>query len=206
MALRVGTARRIGFSLVELLVVIAIIAVIASILYPVFVRAKVRAKVARVHTELNQVAAAVQMYCDDNNGKPPLASESCEKISVRDYYELPPPLYNYISARRYYDPFNPGRTYKYLAPGIGYVNNSLSTIKLYVPADYPVSSEPCIPYYSQETSPIKWVVWSVGPSGGFDLFEFQDKPARRFPCSRNGWYPFYEKGLIVRLSDGRSSP
>lgn len=206
MALRAGIRRRMGFTLVELLVVIAIVAIIASILYPVFLRAKIRAKVARVHTELNQVAAAVQMYCDDNNGKPPLASESCEKISVQDYYELPPPLYKYISARRYYDPFNPGRTYKYLAPGMGYVNNSLSTIKLYVPADYPVSSKPCVAYYSQEASPIKWVVWSVGPSGGFDLFEFQDKPARRFPCSRNGWYPYYEKGIIVRLSDGRSSP
>jgi prepilin-type N-terminal cleavage/methylation domain-containing protein len=206
MAIPAGAERRTGFSLVELLVVVAIIAIVASILYPVFLHAKVRAKVARVHTELNQVAAAIQLYCDDNNGRPPLASESCEKVSVQDYYELPPPLYRYISARRYYDPFNPGRTYKYLAPGIGYVNGALSTIKLYVPSDYPVSGRSCVAYYSQETSPIKWAVWSVGPSGGFDLFEFQDKPARRFPCSRHGWYPRCEKGIVVRLSDGRASP
>jgi prepilin-type N-terminal cleavage/methylation domain-containing protein len=202
----IGIRRRPGFTLIELLVVVAIIAILAGLLYPVFVRAKIRAKVARVHTELNQVGMAVQLYSDDFNGKLPLASESCEKVSVSDYYELPPPLYSYIATRRFYDPFNPGRTYKYIAPGVGYVNNSLSTIKLYVPADYPVSNEPCVAYYSQETSPIKWVVWSVGPSGGCDLFGFQDRPTRRFPVSKQGWYPYYEKGIIVKLSDGRSSP
>ena len=126
-----------------------------------------------------------------------------QKVNIADYYELPPPLYKYIAAERFYDPFNPGRTYKYIAPGLGYVNNSISRITLYVPSDYPESNQPCVPYYSQTTSPIKWVVWSVGPSGGCDLFTFDQN---LMPVPKQCWYPSDQNGIIVRLSDGRTSP
>lgn len=194
---------RSGFSLIELLVVVAIIAIIAAILFPVLGRAKVQAKVARVHVELKQIGDAVQMYCDDWNGRPPLASESCQYVDVPNYYELPPPLYKYLSTKRFYDPFNPGRTYKYLAPGLGYKNNSIGKITLYVPADYPASERECKPYSSQKDSPIKWVVWSVGPSGGCMLSEFLNE---YMPVPKQCWYPRNENGIIVRLSDGRQSP
>jgi len=195
-----------GFTLIELLVVVAVIAIIAGILFPVLTRAKLQAKVARVHVELKQVGAAIQMYSDDWDGSPPLASESCDSVNVDDYLELPPPLYDYIGTRRYYDLFNPGRTYKYIAPGPGYVNGMLSRIKIYVPTDYPRSEEECTARRKPEDSPIKWAVWSVGPSGGGDLFQFHDYPDHRYPVSKQVWYPYYEDGVIVRLSDGRKSP
>lgn len=193
---------RSGFSLIELLVVIAIIAVIMAILAPVFGRANVHAKVARVHTELKQVGDAVQMYSDDWNGKPPLASQSCQYVDINNYYELPKPLYNYLGTKKFYDPFNPGRAYKYIAPGLGYVNNSISKITLYVPADYPKSKQDCVPYRSQKDSPIKWAVWSVGPSGGCDLFTFCQN---MMPVPKQCWYPHNKSGVIVKLSDGRQS-
>ena len=194
---------RSAFSLIELLVVIAIIAIIAAILFPVLGHAKVQAKVARVQVELKQIGDAVQMYCDDNNGKPPLASESCQYVDIDNYYELPKPLYKYIGTQRFYDPFNPGRTYKYLAPGWGYVNNRLNpNITLYVPADYPTSNQQCVAYRNQKDSPIKWAVWSVGPSGGCTYIEFFQN---MMPVPRQCWYPHNEKGVIVRFSDGRIS-
>lgn len=194
---------RTGFTLIELLVVVAIIAILAAVLFPVFARARTSAKVARVHVELRQVGDAIQMYCDDWNSKPPLASESCQYVVINDYYELPPPLYCYIGARRFYDPFNPGRTYKYIAPGLGYINSSIAKITLYVPADYPNSEQGCVPYKSQKDSPLKWVVWSVGPSGGCDLFTFHQN---QMPVPKRCWYPTNEDGIIARLSDGRKSP
>jgi len=39
-----GSKKRIGFTLIELLVVIAIIAILAAILFPVFARAKAKAR------------------------------------------------------------------------------------------------------------------------------------------------------------------
>lgn len=194
--------RKSAFSLIELLVVIAIIAIIAAILFPVLSRVKVRAKVARVQVELKQVGDGVGMYCDDWDSKPPLASESCQYVSKDDYYELPKPLYKYLSTTRFYDLFNPGRTYKYIAPGLGYVNNSIGKITLYVPADYPMSEKDCVPYRSQKDSPIKWVVWSVGPNGGCDFFAFCQN---MMPVRKQCWYPHNENGIIVRLSDGRQS-
>jgi prepilin-type N-terminal cleavage/methylation domain-containing protein len=191
-----------GFSLVELLVVIAIIAIITAILFPVLDRAKTQSKVARVHVELKQVADALQMYCDEWS-KPPLANASCQQVDIMNYYELPKSLYKYIATKRFYDPFNPGRTYKYIAPGLGYINNSIGKITLYIPSDYPASKKDCVPYKSQKDSPIKWVIWSVGPSGGCSYFKFCEN---LMPVPKRCWYPYNEKGVIIRLSDGRQSP
>ena len=58
-----------GFTLVELLVVIAIIGVLAAILFPVFGAAKNSAKRAQCASNLRQLAAAVMMYADENNGR-----------------------------------------------------------------------------------------------------------------------------------------
>ncbi len=207
--------RKSGFTLIELLVVVAIIAIITGILFPVLARAKLRAKVARVHVELQQVGAAIQMYSDNWDNTPPPANESCDSVEVANYYELPKALYEYISTHRFYDPFNNRkdssdtivrRTYKYIAPGPGYVNNSRSKIKLYVPEHYPVNPGKMVARRTQEDSPIKWVVWSVGPSGGCDLIEFFDSPLHRYPVSKEIWYPHFDHGIIVRLSDGRKSP
>jgi prepilin-type processing-associated H-X9-DG protein/prepilin-type N-terminal cleavage/methylation domain-containing protein len=61
-ALRV---RRIGFTLIELLVVIAIIAILAAILFPVFARAREKARQSGCQSNLKQVGIAALMYAQD---------------------------------------------------------------------------------------------------------------------------------------------
>ncbi len=59
------TARRHGFTLIELLVVIAIIAILAAILFPVFARAREKARQTSCLSNLKQVALGHLMYAQD---------------------------------------------------------------------------------------------------------------------------------------------
>ncbi|MGQ9729929.1 MAG: DUF1559 family PulG-like putative transporter [Candidatus Zipacnadales bacterium] len=54
-----------GFTLIELLVVIAIIAILAAILFPVFSRAREKARQASCLSNLKQLTLGVQMYLQD---------------------------------------------------------------------------------------------------------------------------------------------
>ena len=54
-----------GFTLIELLVVIAIIAIIAAILFPVFARARERARQASCLSNLKQIGLAIMQYTSD---------------------------------------------------------------------------------------------------------------------------------------------
>ncbi len=64
--------RKSGFTLIELLVVIAIIAILAAILFPVFASAKERGRQVKCLNNLKQLATAVLIYCDDNDGGMPM--------------------------------------------------------------------------------------------------------------------------------------
>lgn len=54
-----------GFTLIELLVVIAIIAILAAILFPVFAKAREKARQASCASNLKQIALAFAMYVQD---------------------------------------------------------------------------------------------------------------------------------------------
>jgi len=216
---------RTGFTLLELLVVIAVIAILAAVLAPAYTSAKLHAKVARVHSDLRQISMAIGAYVEDCKGPPPVR-ESCMHNSAVDYYDLPRELRDmrYLATHRMYDPFNTvrdqqevdqGRTYKYLAIGWGYSNNSKTSFAMWIPKDYPVGKKDCALYYINKgetyryperkpwDAPIRWAVWSVGPAGDPG---WQEAGVRKLPVPKEEWYPYNENGVIVRFSDGRKSP
>lgn len=55
----------LGFTLIELLVVIAIIAILAGIIFPVFSRAREKARSASCQSNIRQLAMALAMYVGD---------------------------------------------------------------------------------------------------------------------------------------------
>lgn len=57
--------KQAGFTLIELLVVIAIIAILAAILFPVFAKAREKAKTASCQSNLKEIMLAVLMYTND---------------------------------------------------------------------------------------------------------------------------------------------
>jgi prepilin-type N-terminal cleavage/methylation domain-containing protein len=65
---------RRGFTLIELLVVIAIIAILAAILFPVFARAREKARQSSCQSNLKQIGLAFTMYAQDYDEKMPRGS------------------------------------------------------------------------------------------------------------------------------------
>jgi prepilin-type processing-associated H-X9-DG protein/prepilin-type N-terminal cleavage/methylation domain-containing protein len=57
--------KRVGFTLIELLVVITIIAILAAILFPVFAKAREKARTASCQSNLKQIGLAVRQYMTD---------------------------------------------------------------------------------------------------------------------------------------------
>jgi prepilin-type N-terminal cleavage/methylation domain-containing protein/prepilin-type processing-associated H-X9-DG protein len=64
-----------GFTLIELLVVIAIIAILAAILFPVFARAREKARQTTCTSNQRQIAATIQMYAQDHEESLPTTTE-----------------------------------------------------------------------------------------------------------------------------------
>lgn len=68
-----------GFTLIELLVVIAIIAIIAAILFPVFSKAREKARQTSCASNLNQMGLAFMQYTEDYDElMPPLSSTDAQ--------------------------------------------------------------------------------------------------------------------------------
>lgn len=69
--------RKSGFTLIELLIVIAIIAILASILFPVFARARENARRSSCQSNLKQIGLGIMQYVQDyderfpGQGSPP---------------------------------------------------------------------------------------------------------------------------------------
>ena len=63
-----------GFTLIELLVVIAIIALLLAILMPSLQKVKDAARNIVCRNNLRQWAMAIHVFCQDNEGRPPLST------------------------------------------------------------------------------------------------------------------------------------
>jgi len=196
---------REAFTLLELLVVIAIIALLAAMLLPALSRAKEKAKVARVHGELHGVGLALEMYSEDNQGKFPPVRVNCNSDLATHWCEFPVELaeQHYLGrsdrpgmAANMEDVFNPDHTYKYAAPGPQLLNGSLSgNHLLWVPDDSPTCTSTNGQYYStQKDSPVRWVIWSLGPLP--NSARTQDE---RAPMAGRSWYRRSGEGGVIAL-------
>ncbi|GAB4455184.1 MAG: hypothetical protein OHK0029_10870 [Armatimonadaceae bacterium] len=61
-----------AFTLIELLVVIAIIAILAAILFPVFAKARAKAREASSVSNMRQIGLAILMYAQDYDQRTPI--------------------------------------------------------------------------------------------------------------------------------------
>jgi len=85
--------RKKGFTLIELLVVIAIIAILAAILFPVFAKARAKARQASCASNLKQIALATAQYISDYDSTYPLATGVLGTDALGDYM-LPIPMWS----------------------------------------------------------------------------------------------------------------
>ena len=86
---RARRSRSSAFTLVEMLVVIAIIAVLASIIFPVFARARAKARSTRCIANLKQVGNAFEMYCQDYDELYPWACDPADANCPQIWDGLP---------------------------------------------------------------------------------------------------------------------
>ena len=83
-----------GFTLIELLVVIAIIAILAAILFPVFARAREKARQSSCLSNVKQLQLAILMYVQDYDDRFCLGRQTMYGISATAYrywYQLMEP-------------------------------------------------------------------------------------------------------------------
>jgi prepilin-type N-terminal cleavage/methylation domain-containing protein/prepilin-type processing-associated H-X9-DG protein len=78
--------RRKGFTLIELLVVIAINAILAAILFPVFAKAREKARQASCLSNIKQMALGMLMYKDDYDQTWPISNFPAMQSGV---YQMP---------------------------------------------------------------------------------------------------------------------
>jgi prepilin-type N-terminal cleavage/methylation domain-containing protein/prepilin-type processing-associated H-X9-DG protein len=69
-----GWMMRRGFTLIELLVVIAIIAILAAILFPVFAKAREKARQSSCLSNVKQIMLGVLQYCQDYDENLPIGT------------------------------------------------------------------------------------------------------------------------------------
>ncbi len=119
---------RRGFTLIELLVVIAIIAILAAILFPVFARAREKARQAACLSNVKQIALGMLMYIQDYDERFPYYAMGSYDVSpwvfwphqlqpyIKNWQVYSCPSSRYSGSMTYHDTYYPVR------PNYGFTN------------------------------------------------------------------------------------
>ncbi|HPB32428.1 MAG TPA: type II secretion system protein GspG, partial [Candidatus Sumerlaeota bacterium] len=178
-----------------------------------FLEAQTRSKVSRAKADLRSISAGLEAYCVDNQ-RYPAARSFCEggMNSARDYHMCPMEITTpvaYLSTRPP-DVFNRKTWYKYVSPGFGFANGSPTFLAIWVPRTFPNDSGNFmddVPHIDLASSPVKWALWSVGPSGDVG---FWNAGMEHHPVPRRTWYDptngTISPGIIARLNTGHEAP
>lgn len=131
--IRIRKCKPKGFTLIELLVVIAIISILASILFPVFARARESARRASCLSNMKQIGLGMMMYVQDNDGKltfysmggnqrpGPENGNEWYPSSTSTYWFWPNSIYPYVkSVQVFICPSSPNAGVDYGAPATQY--------------------------------------------------------------------------------------
>lgn len=86
--------KRTGFTLIELLVVIAIIAILAAILFPVFARAREKARQTSCLSNLKQIGTSMLMYVQDYDERYGQSLSGTAAGTITPYHLLMPYMKN----------------------------------------------------------------------------------------------------------------
>jgi prepilin-type N-terminal cleavage/methylation domain-containing protein len=211
--------RRSAFTLIELLVVVAMIALLIAILIPSLSKARLRSRLVIVHSDLRQITMAVDAYMMEHKDHAPPTRQSCGtnilyqlpmELAVKKYLPKSP---DNLKRSYWEDPFYPGQTYRYKAPGPVWQNGTLMDFpdstwrprsKIWVPDDAPKCLSENGEFYSDRTteppSPARYAVWSIGPdmnSSKLPRVEDGSVDESVIPLPRKYW--FTNDGVVAGL-------
>ncbi len=83
--------KRHGFTLIELLIVIGIIALLAAVLFPVFAKARARARQTVCLSNLRQLGLAFSAYSQDYDDQYPNGADPTDRYSTPSVWSFGPP-------------------------------------------------------------------------------------------------------------------
>jgi len=203
-----------GWTLIELLVVVAIIAGLLAILVPALSRARLQARVAKVRSELYQLAIGLETYHAQWKDYP-WASAFCFAggAAGEAYNRLPPELNHKYIGGLGEDLFNPGQKYKYLRD-IGWNNGEPgSPITVWYPKRFPYDRPDGNPRDDLwqaarcKSGPITFAIWSTGPGGDPFKTSISACEIYRIPIPKRTWYSFVNRengnGVIPIIKTNR---
>ncbi|MBI5831100.1 MAG: DUF1559 domain-containing protein [Armatimonadetes bacterium] len=150
--------RRRAFTLIELLVVIAIIAILAAILFPVFAKAREKARQSSCQSNNKQIGVAIMQYCQDYDETYPLGNSANSwwgtgganvtwRLSVQPYLKSWQVFVCPSDTARLTDESNTAQVVSYMGNGycLGNPWNAPSTAlaSVHKPAEYILAIEAC---------------------------------------------------------------
>ena len=87
-----------GFTLIELLVVIAIIAILAAILFPVFAKAREKARQISCLSNEKQIGLAILQYSQDSDERMPCGTQKLATGNTQDGIGWASQIYSYVKS------------------------------------------------------------------------------------------------------------